>query len=274
MTKRRLNLRNVVAGAICLAGLVMFSGCDKNNGDDNGNGNAEGTPQAVMNFTATAGDGQVSLSWNAPSDNGGSEITGYEVTRDNWANKVTKTASELTHTYTGLTNGTIYTFKVRAINVKGAGAESTAQAMPTAGGGGNLDHTVGDRYIKIIGLDSKYNGGRLEVYVYNSMTDIFTGPEGGPQYWRARAVDWNIEDGVGYAGLISNNTFTAPIPWNGSGEYCVQIQMYKTGIDETWFYTNGSPLVNALNTPKYNFPEGNVEVVIEFSKFADGAGQH
>jgi len=136
MLKRNFSLRNVIATAICLAGMMMFSGCDKDNGDDNGNGNATGTPKAVMNFTAKAGDGQVSLSWNAPSDNGGSEITGYEVTMDNWANKETKTASQLSHTYNGLTNDTQYTFKVRAINAKGAGAESTATATPTAGGGG------------------------------------------------------------------------------------------------------------------------------------------
>ena len=31
MTKRRLNLRNVVAIAICLAGITIFLGCDKEN---------------------------------------------------------------------------------------------------------------------------------------------------------------------------------------------------------------------------------------------------
>jgi hypothetical protein len=134
MTKSILKMRNVVAIAICLVGMTMFSGCDKDK-DPNGNNNAEGTPKSVMNFIATAGDGQVSLSWNAPSDNGGSEITGYEVTMDNWANKENKTASQLSHIYNGLTNGTQYTFKVRAINAKGAGAESTATTTPTAGGG-------------------------------------------------------------------------------------------------------------------------------------------
>jgi hypothetical protein len=74
------------------------------------------------------------LTWNEPTDNGGSEITGYELTMNNWADKVTKTASEFSHTYTGLTNGTEYTFKVRAVNANGAGAESSAKATPQAGG--------------------------------------------------------------------------------------------------------------------------------------------
>ena len=129
MTKRIFKLRNVVAIAICLAGMTMFSGCDKDP-DPNGNGNTEKTPKAVMNFTATVGNGQVCLSWDAPSNNGGSEITGYEVTMDNWVNKVTKTASELSHTYTGLTNGILYTFKVRAVNVNGSGEAATTTATP------------------------------------------------------------------------------------------------------------------------------------------------
>ena len=124
MFRKRFNLRKVVAIATCLAGVTMFSGCDKEN-DPNENNNGTGVPGTVMNFTATAGDKQVSLSWTVPSDDGGSAITGYEVTKDNWANKETKTASQLSHTYAGLINGTQYTFKVHAINAKGIGAEST-----------------------------------------------------------------------------------------------------------------------------------------------------
>jgi hypothetical protein len=93
-------------------------------------------PGAVVNFTATAGDKQVALSWETPANNGGSAITGYEVTRDNWANKEVKTASQLSHTYPELTNGTEYTFKVRALNANGAGAESTKTATPKADDGG------------------------------------------------------------------------------------------------------------------------------------------
>ena len=133
MTKRRLNLRKVATIA-CLAGITVFSGCEKPEDDPNDD-NGKGKPEAVMNLTATAGNGQVSLSWDAPSEDGGSEITGYEVTMDNWANNVSKSASERTHTYTVLTNGTEYTFKVRALNANGAGAESTAKATPTASGG-------------------------------------------------------------------------------------------------------------------------------------------
>ena len=55
MTKSRLNLRNVVKiGVACLVGITVFSGCEKEE-DPNGK------PSVVMNLTATAGNGQVSL---------------------------------------------------------------------------------------------------------------------------------------------------------------------------------------------------------------------
>ena len=134
MLKVRANLRNVAAIAACLAVTMGFASCETEDDDD-----GTKVPGAVVNFTASAGNAQVSLTWEAPSDDGGTDIIGYEVTSDDWANKETKTASQLSHTYTGLTNGTEYTFKVRAVNAKGGGAESTKTATPTASGSGGDD---------------------------------------------------------------------------------------------------------------------------------------
>jgi len=70
------------------------------------------------------------LSWFSTA---GSAITGYQVSSDNGTNWVI--ASNITsHTFTGLSNGTPYTFKVRAVNIagEGEGAEATATAMPKA----------------------------------------------------------------------------------------------------------------------------------------------
>jgi len=144
--------KNKVFGMITLIVGVITAftmiGCD--NGNDPGNNGNPTVPGAVLNLTATPGDGQVSLSWSAPSNNGGTAIIGYEVTRDNWTTKETKTASQTTHTYTGLTNGTQYTFKVRALNPQGAGAESSQSGTPAAGGngGGNGGGTGTDDYVQ------------------------------------------------------------------------------------------------------------------------------
>ena len=89
-------------------------------------------PTAPQNFTATAGDGEAALSWTAPANSGDvSAITKYEVSSDNGESWV-DAASNTGHTFTGLTNGTEYTFQVRAVNADGNGAAATVKATPMA----------------------------------------------------------------------------------------------------------------------------------------------
>ncbi|MCU1370617.1 MAG: Alkaline phosphatase [Ilumatobacteraceae bacterium] len=95
-----------------------------------------GAPTAV---TGTPGDTAVSLSWNTPASDGGSPITGYTVTPSIGATAQTPVVFNSTATaqsITGLTNGTAYTFKVKATNAAGTGADSAASAAvtPTAPG--------------------------------------------------------------------------------------------------------------------------------------------
>ena len=89
-------------------------------------------PGAPSGLAATAGDAQVSLSWNAPASDGGAAITGYRVyqgTGQTAVASVTGTSA----TVTGLTNGTRYSFKVTAVNKAGEGpASGAASATPTA----------------------------------------------------------------------------------------------------------------------------------------------
>ena len=84
-------------------------------------------PGVPTSVTATAGNGQATINWQPPSSNGGSAITGYDVSRDgiNWT-RVGSTARS--HTFTGLTNGTSVTLRVRAVNIAGNGAAVTAPA--------------------------------------------------------------------------------------------------------------------------------------------------
>lgn len=83
------------------------------------------TPDAPTAVTATAGNENVSMNWNAPSNNGGSLITGYEVQYKaasagdgSWE---TIQRSEANANITGLVNGTAYVFRVAAKNSVGAG---------------------------------------------------------------------------------------------------------------------------------------------------------
>jgi hypothetical protein len=79
-------------------------------------------PSAPTNVRAEAGNRQASVTFTAPADNGGSEITGYEVTVSPGGMVVTGTGSPIV--ITGLTNGTSYTFTVKAVNKAGAGEAS------------------------------------------------------------------------------------------------------------------------------------------------------
>jgi hypothetical protein len=83
---------------------------------------------APTSLVATAGDGQVSVAFTAPTDNGGSAITDYDYQLDggSWVSAGT-TSSPIV--ITGLTNGTSYSIKLRAVNAAGNGAESAAVSV-------------------------------------------------------------------------------------------------------------------------------------------------
>jgi len=79
-------------------------------------------PEEVVVFNATAGDTQVTLNWDAPSD-GGSPITGYRIERDSgdgaWWLLITTEKDVLEYVDIGLSNGSTYQYRIRAINTMG-----------------------------------------------------------------------------------------------------------------------------------------------------------
>jgi hypothetical protein len=90
-----------------------------------------GAPTAV---TATAGNTQATVSWNAPST--GSPITSYTITpyiggTAQTPTTITGSPPATSTTITGLTNGTAYTFTVIATNAVGSGQESSASNTVT-----------------------------------------------------------------------------------------------------------------------------------------------
>lgn len=70
------------------------------------------------------GNGQATVTFTAPANDGGSAITSYMVTSNPEDITATGTASPIT--VTGLTNGTSYTFAVTATNSVGTGPASAA----------------------------------------------------------------------------------------------------------------------------------------------------
>jgi len=87
------------------------------------------TPDVPQSLSVTVSDGDVTLTWNAPLDDGGSAITKYQVSLDGqpW---IDVDAADTEYLFAGLDNGTEYEFAVRAVNAKGEGAEDTIKAIP------------------------------------------------------------------------------------------------------------------------------------------------
>lgn len=89
-------------------------------------------PTLTGALTATAGDKQVDLAWNAATDNVG--VMGYDIeygTTISYGTAVTSATNS--KTITGLTNGTTYYFRVRAYDSAGnKSAWLTATAQPLA----------------------------------------------------------------------------------------------------------------------------------------------
>ncbi len=81
-------------------------------------------PGAPTGVSGVAGDRSISLTWTAPSSNGGSAITGYTVTPSPVAPAATITVSGASATISGLANGTTYTFTVQARTAVGTGPAS------------------------------------------------------------------------------------------------------------------------------------------------------
>ena len=80
-------------------------------------------PSAPRSLVATPGDGTVSVAFTVPSRNGGAAITDYEYQIDdgNWRSASTISSPVIV---TGLTNGTEYSIKLRAVNAVGKGEAS------------------------------------------------------------------------------------------------------------------------------------------------------
>jgi hypothetical protein len=92
-------------------------------------------PGAPTGLNAVAGDGQVSLSWTAPSFDGGSPVTSYLVYRGTSPGTETFLTGSTTTSFVdpSAVNGTTYYYKVSALNANGEGAKSNeANATPIA----------------------------------------------------------------------------------------------------------------------------------------------
>ena len=99
-------------------------------------------PLAPENLRAQAGDTEATLSWDAPAastPDHGQPVLRYEYrvkttgSFGSWTRFPNSDADTRSHTFTGLTNGTEYTYEVAAVNVAGRGTEAQKSVTPLVG---------------------------------------------------------------------------------------------------------------------------------------------
>jgi hypothetical protein len=123
-------------------------------------------PGAPRNVAGTPGNQTVALTWRAPSNDGGAQITSYRITPyigSTAQTPINTGTSGLSYTVTGLTNGTAYTFTVAATNSVGTGPDSnptgalTPASPPDAPTG--VTGTPGNRSVALSWTAPASNGG-------------------------------------------------------------------------------------------------------------------
>lgn len=116
------------------------------NADGDSGGNAaqtvtpRTTPSVPLGLTATPGDTTASLSWSAPSSDGGAAITGYRIRRTVVSTGVTtvlpdRPATPTSFTDSGRTNNVQLSYTVSALNAAGEGPQTSGVTVtPTSSG--------------------------------------------------------------------------------------------------------------------------------------------
>ena len=133
-------------------------------------------PEKPASFSATAGDGSVTLGWTAIDD-----VTGWEVQQDggSWTAIADSGAATNSHTVTGLKNGTAYTFMVRAVVGIGDtlvnGVESDAASATTDDLVPVLETVANKLYVQGAAVDEALpaaTGGDSATYAYTLTPDV------------------------------------------------------------------------------------------------------
>lgn len=183
------------------------------------------TPSAPTGVTATAGDGQVTISWSAVSG-----ATSYNIYCSTTSGVTKTTGTEISnatsdHTHTGLTNGTTYYYIVTAVNFQGESVESAqVSATPAIPPSGWIQTSL------------NASMGRS---LYATDTEIFAATYNGVYSTIDDGMSWFSKglQGVDVSDVIKSNGYILAATLDG---------VYRSSDNgDTWLLSNGSPGVSA-----------------------------
>ena len=233
------------------------------------------TPSAPTIDSVTPGDETLTVSWSAPSDTGGSEVTGYDLryirsdspskADANWTERDDVWSSgALQYTLSGLTNGIGYDLQVRGVNEAGdgrwsgaiSGAPQTIPAAPTI-----ASLTPGDETLTIAWSAPADTGGST-VEGYDA------------RYIRSDAVDksdanWTERDGIWTSGDLE---YTLSGLANGV-RYDVQLRAVTSAGNGPWSAPTSATPQTAPDAPTINLiTVGDGALAVSWSAPTDTGG--
>jgi Glycoside hydrolase family 44/Fibronectin type III domain len=220
---------------------LLFSGCG---GYGGGNGGAT-VPPVPTGLTATAGNAQVALTWNASSGAASYYVKRSTTSGSGYAQIATPTAAN--YTDTGLTNGTKYYYVISAYNSAGQSSNSSEVSVtPMAPAGppaapANLQATAGNAQVMLTWSASasatSYNvkrsttsGGPYAILSSPTVTNFTdTGLTNGTTYYY-------VVSALNSAGESGNSAQASAAPVNAPADVTVTIDPTKTKPISPWIY--------------------------------------
>ena len=195
-------------------------------------------PDAPTSVSATAGNGQATVSFSAPSYNGGKTILDYRVTSS--PGGITATGSGSPITITGLSNGTAYTFTVQARNEIGYSSASspsnsvTPVVPPVSASGGSYiyDGTgsyTGYRFHVFTGPGTFRVSSNENNYGFAS---VIVGGGGAGSVGRGGGGGGGVSDVTGIS-LTPNTDYPVVVGSGGSGSFARSPE--QDGQPSSWY---------------------------------------
>lgn len=208
-------------------------------------------PGAPTDLAALAGDGEVALSWQAPTDDGGEPLTGYTVKWGPTAGGAypnSMTVSDPAATVTGLTNDVTYFFVVAANNANGEGPNSKeVEATPRAS---QSPFTVEARVLGSTPALEEWT--EVDVYDGSAWSKAFNDVPAGDVILEARL----LEDGAEAA----RDSIAVTV-----ASAATRLSFAEAGSDVAGSYSDNATLKALLVTDEESSPIGRASVSFELT---------
>ena len=175
-------------------------------------------PSAPTITTATRGDAQATITFTAPTSDGGGAITDYKYSIDGGVTWTALNSTASPFTVSGLANGTQYSFTLRAKNVSGPGAPSIAATVTPAGLPGAPVFVTSmplDGAVSLMFTPGTANGSAITNYEYKIGGGSWTALN--PADIASPVIIPGLTNGTGYnIGLRAINGVGPSPDWNGT----------------------------------------------------------